>query len=135
MSRAAIMSGRNVILVVDDNPEVLRCCTSILGSAGFRVQVAGDGEEGLECFHRHRGELCLILTDIVMPKMNGLELALAICTIDPAVPILLISGYSDAVLEEDGRKTFPFIRKPFLASGLIQKVHEVLGAPRTKVGR
>jgi len=130
-----MMRARDVILVVDDNPDVLRCSTSILASAGFRVQVAGDGVEAMECFHKHRREICLVLTDIVMPGMSGLELALKICELDPDVPILLISGYSEALVEEEGRKTFPFIRKPFLAVDLIQKVREVLGALRPNLNR
>jgi len=132
------MSGQNVInviLVVDDNTDVLRASTSILASAGFRVQVAGDGVEALECFHKHRHEICLVLTDIVMPRMSGLELAMKICKIDPNVAILLISGYSEALLEEEGRKTFPFVRKPFLAADLIEKVREILGAARPNVDR
>jgi len=115
--------SRNVVLLVDDEPEVLRFAGVVLAKASFRIQAAHDGEEGLECFHRHHHELCLVVTDILMPKMNGLELAHAICAIDPDIPILLVSGYSSVALEEEGRKEFPFLRKPFLAEHLLRSVH------------
>jgi two-component system cell cycle sensor histidine kinase/response regulator CckA len=89
-----------VVLIVDDEPEVLRFTGVALAKAGFGVQVAKDGEEGLECFHKRHHELCLVITDIVMPKMNGLDLAHAILTIDQDIPILLVSGYSNLPLEE-----------------------------------
>jgi DNA-binding NtrC family response regulator len=116
----------NVVLIVDDEPEVLRFAGVALAKAGFGVQVAQDGEEGLECFHKHHHELCLVITDIVMPKMNGLDLAHAIVATDHDIPILLVSGYSNLPLEEQGRKEFPFLRKPFLAEHLLRAVRPVI---------
>src|SRR5438105_324858 len=102
---------KNVILVVDDDHDVLMFITTVLPRAGFRVQVAHDGAEGLQCYLQHRHDLCLVLTDILMPKINGLEMARNIRNRDSKIPILLMSGYSDMVVEADGRKSFPFIRK------------------------
>jgi DNA-binding NtrC family response regulator len=118
--------GRNVILVVDDDYEVLRFITTVLSRAGFRVQVAHDGAEGLECYHKHRDDLCLVLSDILMPNMNGLEMAREIQSSDPNAPVLLMSGYSDVVIEAEGRKTFPFIRKPFLGPDLLQAIQSAM---------
>jgi len=118
---------RNVILVVDDDHEVLRFITTVLAKAEFRVQVAHDGAAGLECYLKHRQELCLLISDILMPKSNGLELARAVRNLDAGLPILLMSGYSDMLKEAEGRKTFPFIRKPFLAPDLLKAIQSVMG--------
>jgi DNA-binding NtrC family response regulator len=113
---------RNVILVVDDDHDVLRFISAVLVTAGFRVQVAHDGVEGLECFLKHRHELCLVISDIMMPTKNGLEMAKEIRGLDPGAPVLLMSGYADVVIEAEGRKMFPFIRKPFLVLDLLKAV-------------
>jgi DNA-binding NtrC family response regulator len=128
---ASISESKNVVLVVDDEHEVLRFASLALAQAGYRVQVAHDGEEGLDCFHKHHHELCLVITDILMPKMNGVDMAHAICGIDQDIPILLVSGYSNLPLEEQGRKEFPFLRKPFLAEHLIRAVRSAIGENRT----
>ena len=62
-----------------------------------------------------------------MPKSNGLELARAVRNLDAGLPILLMSGYSDMLKEAEGRKTFPFIRKPFLAPDLLKAIQSVMG--------
>jgi DNA-binding NtrC family response regulator len=116
----------NTILVVDDDHDVLRFITTVLAKAGFSVQVAHDGAEGLECYVKHRNQLCLVISDILMPKANGLEMAREIRNLDSDAPILLMSGYSDLVIEAEGRKSFPFIRKPFLGPDLLQAVRSAM---------
>jgi two-component system, cell cycle response regulator CpdR len=69
------MTHGDVVLAVDDNADVLNLVRAILLHNGFRVQVACDGAEGLERFHRHRRELGLVITDMMMPKMKGLDFA------------------------------------------------------------
>jgi CheY-like chemotaxis protein len=128
------IEGRGVILVADDDAEVLRFISTVLQKYGFKVQVAGDGAEGLDCYHKHRHELCLVVTDILMPNMNGLELAMAIRGIDIKLPILLISGYSDLQIEAEGRKNFPFVRKPFLAADLMRKIDALLSPEKAESG-
>jgi CheY-like chemotaxis protein len=95
--------------------------------AGFSTQVAADGQEGLECFLKHQQEICLILCDMVMPRMSGLEMLDLIVKIEPNAKFLVMSGYSNATLEIQARKHLAFIGKPFLPRALIQKVQEVLG--------
>ena len=80
------------MLVVNDAAEVLPFITMTISKSGLKVQGAGDSAEGLECYHKLRPELCLVISDILMPHMNGLELARAIRRIDADTPILLMSG-------------------------------------------
>jgi two-component system, cell cycle sensor histidine kinase and response regulator CckA len=113
--------------VVDDEPIVLRACTIALAQAGLRAVVAENGAAGLETFIALKDEICLVLSDIIMPSMNGIELAQSILKVDPETKILLMSGYSNEVIELQGRNRFPFIRKPFIYSILVDKIQAILG--------
>jgi two-component system, cell cycle sensor histidine kinase and response regulator CckA len=104
---------------------VLQLAAMILSKYGFRTQTAVDGVEGLERYLRHRHELCAVVTDVVMPRMDGKELARTIREMDPEIPIVLISGYPDTQTETEGREVFPFIRKPFMPSDLVNVIRSV----------
>jgi CheY-like chemotaxis protein len=118
---------RNVVLVVDDQPDVCQFASVVLSDAGFSTQVAADGQEGLECFLKHQQEICLIVCDLVMPRMSGLEMLDRIVKIEPNAKFLLMSGFSNATLEIQARERLAFIGKPFLPRALIEKVRQVLG--------
>ena len=120
-------TARNVVLVVDDQADVCRIAALVLSKAGFSTQVAADGQEGLECFVKHQHEICMVLSDIVMPRMNGLEMVDRIMEIEPDAKVLMMSAYSSAELEVQARERLAFIRKPFFPRDLIQKVQELLG--------
>jgi two-component system, cell cycle sensor histidine kinase and response regulator CckA len=102
-----------VALVVDDDPTVSGVARQMLERRGFEVIVAADGREGLAHFHQRRGELRLALVDLTMPRMGGEELVDAIRAVDGALPVVLMSGYSEG--EVAGR--FP----PSVVSACIQK--------------
>lgn len=104
--------------------------TAAVGTAGYRVIVAGDGTAAWEEWLTHREEICLVLSDVVMPEMDGLALAEKILEADPAAKILMMSGYSDAALEVRARKTLPFIRKPFLTGDLLRKIGSMTDGAR-----
>jgi YesN/AraC family two-component response regulator len=93
----------------------------------MRVVVAENGVAGLETFIDLREEICLVLADIIMPVMTGLEMAEKILEIDKHTKIVLMSGYSDSVIELEGRNRFPFIRKPFIHAVLIDRVRSIVG--------
>jgi len=118
------------VLVVDDEQQIVRLVTNVLAEIELQAETAANGAEGLEQFRKHAAEIALVLTDIMMPEMNGLEMALRILEIRPDTKILFMSGYSDGALEVRARKEFPFLRKPFLASELMRKVGEMLGIAR-----
>ena len=117
---------KDIVHCVDDETVVLRACSIFIALAGFRVVVAENGAAGLETFLQLKDQICLVLSDIIMPAVNGLELAERILQIDPQVKILLMSGYSDSVLELQGRNRFPFIRKPFIYTVLIETIQSLV---------
>jgi DNA-binding NtrC family response regulator len=119
--------SKNLVLIVDDETMVLRSTSATLSHASFQVEVASDGAEALEMFRRFRDEICLVLADVVMPGMGGIEMADKILESNPGTKILLMSGYSEVALEVLARKRFPFIRKPFLPADLMRRIRKLLG--------
>ena len=120
---------KDLILCVDDEPIVLRACTIVVAQASFRAVVAENGAAGLETFIQLREDVALVLSDIMMPVVNGISMVESILQIDPSAKILLMSGYSDEVIERQGRNQYPFIRKPFIHSLLIEKIRSIVGTP------
>jgi DNA-binding NtrC family response regulator len=120
-------TSRNTILVVDDEIPVLRVASATLSAAGFQVAVANDGFAGLATFRRLSSEICLVLADVVMPGMGGMEMAAAILESEPATRILIMSGYSDVAREVQAQRRFAFLRKPFLPADLVRRVRRMLG--------
>jgi DNA-binding NtrC family response regulator len=118
-----------LILVVDDEATVVRSATAALAMDGFRVIVAENGLAGLDAFIRSPDEFALVLTDVVMPAMDGMSLAEKIRAIRPHMPIVLMTGYSDAVLSTLSGDNYPLIRKPFLADHLVRIVRRSLCPP------
>jgi DNA-binding NtrC family response regulator len=119
--------NRDLVLCVDDEPTLLGTLPIILGRAGFRVAVAEDGAAALETFLRLRNEVCLVLADIVMPVMNGIDMAETILLLDPQTKILLMSAYSDdAMMRQVRRSGFPLIEKPFSFAKLIEKIRSMV---------
>jgi two-component system cell cycle sensor histidine kinase/response regulator CckA len=115
---------KDVVLVVDDEQIILRMATSALASAGFRAIVAENGAAGLEAFIENADQICLVLTDVVMPYLSGLEMAQRILAARPGTRILLMSGYSDRVIQVGTQ--FPLLRKPFLPERLVSEIQRLL---------
>lgn len=109
------------ILVVDDNLEIRRLAKSLLESAGYTVVTAADGEEGLCFYAEHRSNIALLLTDIVMPKVNGFELADRVRRVDSKLPVVLMSGNA-----RSDYRDLEWLAKPFRPSELIETVSRVL---------
>jgi PAS domain S-box-containing protein len=102
--------GSGTVLLVEDNPDVAFASTGLLEQLGYSVRWVTDAHSALQ--EVERDGIDLVFSDVVMPgKMDGLGLALAIKQIRPALPILLATGYSEAVVKTDA--DFPIIRKPF----------------------
>jgi DNA-binding response OmpR family regulator len=116
-----------IILVVDDNHEIRGFVKALLEHAGYAVATAADGEDGLDVYKRHRSRIALLLTDVKMPKMNGLDLADRVLELDSQVPVLFMSG--DAWNHSHG---LGCVAKPFTAVELVSKVHEGLDARRKR---
>jgi DNA-binding NtrC family response regulator len=116
---------KDLVLCVDDEPAVLRACSIAIEAAGFRLLIAEDGVAGLQLFEDRKDEICLVLSDVVMPRMNGISMAEAILAIDADARILLMSGYSDQASQLQSQTRFAFIRKPFIHTVLIDKIRNV----------
>jgi DNA-binding NtrC family response regulator len=114
------------ILLVDDEDGIRVTLRGQLIARGHTVLEASHGREALEVVRMRRGSLDLVLSDIVMPEMNGTELAAVICEEYPGLPVILMSAYSPAGLMPvgaHGRKV-PLLQKPF-ASGQVEELIEV----------
>ena len=119
--------GSETILLVDDEDGVRKLCSSILQSNGYTVIEASDGSAGLVAYEKNSGQIDLLLTDIVMPHMNGFELADRLAEKDTQLGILYMSGYRDNPIGSPGKAgERPFLHKPFTPDVLLAKVRESL---------
>jgi PAS domain S-box-containing protein len=125
---AEALQGRETILVVEDERDLLDLTRLMLERQGYRVLAAGTPGEAIRLAAAHRGEIHLLMTDVVMPEMNGRELAKRIIALYPDIECLFTSGYTADVIAHHGvldRGTF-FIQKPFSRNSLAAKVRELL---------
>jgi CheY-like chemotaxis protein len=119
------LGGKETILVVDDEEMVLTMAEMVLKSRGYRVMTAGSGEKGLKVFTDTKSLIDLLITDMVMPKMNGRELIEKVRVISPATRIVCATACSRSI---DIEKQLDFLTKPFSAQQLLRKVRETLTA-------
>jgi signal transduction histidine kinase len=120
--------GRETILLVEDEPAILRLAHRILTGHGYEVHAAGSPREALRLAEAHRGAIDLLLTDVIMPGMNGRDLAEAVRTLAPAVRHLFMSGHTADIIAHQGRVEpgIRLIEKPFTMATLTRAVRDVL---------
>ncbi|HKP49148.1 MAG TPA: response regulator [Gemmatimonadales bacterium] len=125
---SATRSGSGVnVLVVDDETAVRRFAVRVLQREGYEVLEAADGHEALEMIRAGQVTVDLIVSDIVMPRVNGVELMQAVAESHPEVPVVLMSGYATAALSELGIATpCSILPKPFPAERLLAEVHRCM---------
>ena len=121
--------GTQTILVVEDEEMVRGLICEVLRREGYRVVACGDAEEGIEASKRHGPGIDLLLTDVVMPGMNGPEMATRIQETLPQLRVVFMSGYSEQALARQGQEdaSFEYLQKPFTLKTLTQKLAKVLG--------
>ncbi len=124
--------GSELILLVEDADPLRKLAQVFLESNGFRVLSAPNGEAALEIAGQHSGIFDLLLTDVVMPGMNGRVLAEQLSMRQPGLNVLFMSGYTDSFIAGHGvlQKGTNLLHKPFTEEILIGKVREVLDSPR-----
>lgn len=116
------------ILVVDDEPMALKLVQTILEKRGFEVLASTSPKEAVKIFSARCDRIELLISDIVMPEMEGTQLAQELVTINPELPVLFISGFvTEHEVELAGSiSEFAFIRKPFRPATLVQAVQKML---------
>lgn len=118
------------VLVVEDNPSVRRIVCTLLQENGFEVTSYGDGETCIQAMRKSSDPVRLLVTDIVMPKLNGTELYRELSALMPDLPVLYMSGYADQVLRETDSTNgkIAFIQKPFSHGEFMGKIGALLNA-------
>ncbi len=124
----SLLEGDETILLVEDNPQVLEMTKSLLKMKGYTVLTAVDGNQGIGIIQEHKGKIHLLLTDVVMPNLNGKDLYLKAKEVKQDLEVLYMSGYSDEVISHQGmlEERTNFIQKPFSASALYIKIRDIL---------
>jgi PAS domain S-box-containing protein len=120
--------GTETVLLVEDELTILKMAERMLESHGYRVLAAATPAEATRLFMAHPGAIDLLITDVIMPEMNGRELAKSLLLLCPELKCLFMSGYTADVISQRGVlvEGVSFIQKPFSIKGLVTKVREVL---------
>jgi CheY-like chemotaxis protein len=127
-SDEALLRGTETILLVDDEETVLEVSRELLASLGYRVYAAGSGQEAVVLYKERKGEIDLVILDMVMPGLSGGETFDRLREIDSGIKVLLASGYSIDGKAQDilDRGCNGFLQKPFRLEELSRRVREVL---------
>ena len=125
---APSLDGKETVLLVEDQGEVLRVMRRGLEALGYTVLAAKGGPEALALAARHEGPIHLLVTDVVMPGMNGRDLALGLAATRPDTKVLYVSGYSDQSIVHQGLLSpgVAFLQKPFAPDALARKIRDTL---------
>ncbi len=120
--------GHETILLVEDEPAILIMTTQMLEMQGYKVLAANTPVEALRLAKEHTGKIHMLMTDVVMPEMNGQDLAKTLQPLNPQLKLLFMSGFNANVIAHHGvlDEGIHFIQKPFSLHELISKVREVL---------
>jgi two-component system, cell cycle sensor histidine kinase and response regulator CckA len=127
-SRYVQPGGTETVLLVEDEDGVRKLARQALEARGYRVLEASDGEMALDLCREHPGEIDLLLSDVVMPRMSGRELREHVIAMSPNTRVLFTSGYTDDAVLRHGvsESESEFLQKPFSIHALLRKVREVL---------
>ncbi|MDY0221877.1 MAG: PAS domain-containing protein [Desulfobacterium sp.] len=126
-------TGSETILLVEDEPSILQMAGMMLELSGYSVLSAATPAEAIDLANSYVGKIHLLMTDVVMPKMDGRELAKKVIDICPAIKLLFMSGYTANIIADHGevKEGVAFIQKPFSLKELTEKLRDVLDrAPR-----
>lgn len=126
--QATVSDSTRTVLVVDDESHVLEVIRDGLQSKGFHVMTASDGQDGLGIFKMHSQDIDLVLMDLTMPRMGGQEAFLEMQRLNPDIPVIVASGYSEEelTLRFEDQRPAGFIKKPFRLQALADVLNKVL---------
>ena len=126
----APVGGRETILLVEDQAEVRMMAARSLRAEGYTVVEASDGQEALDAVSARAGDVALVLTDLAMPRLGGLDLSNELARLAPRLPVLFMTGYTSSEAMRRGalRRGYPLIEKPFTPEELATRVRAALDA-------
>jgi two-component system, cell cycle sensor histidine kinase and response regulator CckA len=127
MAEATQVGAGKRVLVVDDHDPTRQTITRMLEAGGFEVVQASNGTEALACLSRRSDDIDMVLSDVTMPGMTGIDLSYQIRELYPSMPVAIVSGdVSELERSIIGRADVPFIKKPFHAESLYSAVKEAI---------
>jgi len=128
VAEEATVSLTGTVLLVEDHIDVRQLSATILRSMGFEVLEAGDGDEALAVAETYTADIRLMLTDVIMPGMNGKQLADKMLRMRPNIRVIFMSGYTDRIMSRDGMldESVDYLQKPFTAQELHAMVRRAL---------
>jgi len=123
--RLAVEAAERTILLVEDEQSLLKLMKELLRAEGYTVLESADGPSAIETSKTHTGTIHLLVTDLVMPRMHGRELAMQLRQQRPGLKVLYVTGYADPNTLENAS----VLEKPFMPETLLRKIHEILSTP------
>ena len=128
--------GSETILIVEDDASLREVTCEILRGDGYKVLAAGSADDAIRVSEAHAGAIDFLLTDVIMAKMNGRELAARLIATRPDMKVLYVSGYTDGIIREGPQGVqgpgLAFLQKPYSRHTLTRKVREILDAALVK---
>ena len=120
--------GHETILLVEDEVGILRLCSTVLEKMGYTVLAAATPAEALQIAEAYKNEIHLLVTDVIMPEMNGSELAKSVVALYPGIKCLYMSGYTADFIARHGslEENIRCIEKPFTPQKFATKIREAL---------
>jgi CheY-like chemotaxis protein len=117
-----------LVLVADDEAAILDMTKTTLQAYGYRVLTAGDGTEAIAVCAKHKGEIEVVITDMMMPYMDGPATIRALQKLDPGIKLIAVSGLmgNEKVAEVAGSTPVTFLQKPYTAETLLTTLHQVI---------
>jgi len=132
----ALPVGSETILLVENDSSLREVTCQFLQSSGYEVIEAASPHEALRVAEEHQGGIDFLLTDVILPRMNGRELAIQLTAKWPRINVLYVSGYTDGIVRDGAHGVLEnglaFLQKPYSRRALIRKVREVLDSGRVE---
>jgi len=126
--QTAVHQSRDTILLVEDEPAILSVLRRALNVAGYRVLATSSPAAAVQLADEHAGAIALLVSDVIMPEMNGRQLADRVSQLVPGLRCLFMSGYTADIIAKHGAldESVHFMEKPFTRAALAAKVRELL---------